>query len=281
MSSVNLAWAADGPIDSYNIYRSLSPMNVASLPAPLVTGVSTKSYSDSSIALGNLYYYRVGSVRNGVEKVSAEIEALSFAEYANTYLRLKSDVTDRGTNPKTFTNNGVIFQNGLGVFAGSQYIAASAKSPDFNFGTGDFTIEFAMLLVSGGGGNAIDLRNLYGNTGTQVTSDYANLVIVDTASVSWSNGAVWRTANFSFTIGQLYSIAITRASGLLRIFIDGVKKLEIAETTNCSGDRYMHIGVARLKDGTYQSYFKGSIKNVRITKGVAKYTANYSIAYQK
>ncbi len=281
MSSINLTWSADGTIDSYNVYRSTSPMNPASLPAPLATGVAIKSYNDASISLGNLYYYRVGSVRNGTEKVSAEIEALSFSEYANTYLRLKEDVTDRGTNPKTFTNNGVTFSSGMGVFSGSQHIAANAKSADFNFGAGDFTIEFIFSIPNSGGGYAVDLRNLFGNTNTLVTSDYANLVVVNPSNLSWSNGSVLRTVTMPFVANQVYAVAITRASGVLRIFIDGVKMLEVTDTTNCAGDRFMHVGAARLKDGTYEGRFNGSISRVRITKGVAKYTANYSITYQK
>lgn len=73
MSSVNLTWAADGNIDSYNIYRSTSPMNIASLPAPLATGITTKSYSDTTAANGTKYYYRVASVAGSTNKISSEI----------------------------------------------------------------------------------------------------------------------------------------------------------------------------------------------------------------
>lgn len=77
MSSINLMWIADGNIDSYNIYRSTSPMNIASLPPALATGVTTKSYSDASIIPGTVYYYRVSSIKFGIEKVSSEISVLA------------------------------------------------------------------------------------------------------------------------------------------------------------------------------------------------------------
>lgn len=281
MPSLVSNWDLDGFVDEQRYYCSETPINTDSLPTPKSTLLGdVRSYTDTVIDAGKTYYVCIGSVKNGVEKFSNEIEVLALTEYANTFLKLKSDVVDAGLHPKTFTNNGVTFTNSAAVFTGSQHIASNTKSPDFNFGTGDFTIELAMSLPASGGGNAVDLRNLYGNTNNLITSDYANLVIVDTASVSWSNGSVWRTANFSFTIGQLYSIAITRESGVLRIFIDGVKLLEVYDTTNIAGDRYAHIGVGRLQDGSYEGWFKGSLKKLRVTKGIAKYTANYSLIYQ-
>jgi len=278
---IDFTYNIDGMFHSVNYYRSETPMNPASMPAATATGITGLTFTDTSAVTGKLYYVRFGSVKNGVEKISAEIEVQTLVEYANTYLRLESDVTDRGTNPKTFTNYGVTFSSGMGVFSGSQHIAANAKSADFNFGAGDFTIEFVFSIPNSGGGYAVDLRNLFGNTNTLVTSDYANLVIVNPSNLSWSNGSVLRTVTMPFVANQVYAVAITRASGVLRIFIDGVKMLEVTDTTNCDGDRFMHVGVARLKDGTYEGRFNGSISRVRITKGVAKYTSGYSITYQK
>lgn len=77
MSSVNLTWDADGNIDSYNIYRSEATMDVNSLPAPLATGITAKSYSDTTAISGKDYYYRVASVKNEVEKISSEIKVAS------------------------------------------------------------------------------------------------------------------------------------------------------------------------------------------------------------
>ncbi|MHA3062072.1 discoidin domain-containing protein [Acinetobacter sp. ANC 4636] len=94
MSSVNLTWDAVGQIDSYKVYRSTSPMNPASLPAPLATGITAKSYSDATISQGSKYYYRVGAVKNGIEKLSEEYIVYAINSYSYYRLFIKANNGD-------------------------------------------------------------------------------------------------------------------------------------------------------------------------------------------
>lgn len=57
----------------FKIYRSNVPMDIEELPDPIVIDLLDKTYSDANVSEGNTYYYRVGAVRNGIEKVSGEI----------------------------------------------------------------------------------------------------------------------------------------------------------------------------------------------------------------
>lgn len=88
MGIVNLNWSADGSPESYSIYRSETPMNANSMPLPLATGISLKSYSDNSIINNTKYYYRVGSIKGGVEKISDEIEVFAGLQNLYQYLRI-------------------------------------------------------------------------------------------------------------------------------------------------------------------------------------------------
>lgn len=73
----------------------------------------------------------------------------------------------------------------------------------------------------------------------------------------------------------LYSIAVTRAGTDLRMFIDGVQQ-GIAETdsTNLSGST-VGVSIGALQPPAVQD-FDGYIGSVRLTKGVARYTAGYT-----
>lgn len=73
MSTVNLSWSCDGNIDFYDVYRSETTMDVNNLPAPIATGISAKSYADTSVVAGKVYKYRVSSIVGSLRKISAEI----------------------------------------------------------------------------------------------------------------------------------------------------------------------------------------------------------------
>ena len=44
MSLVNLTWSMDTVVDSFNIYRTTSPMDINNLPTSVNTGVSTINF---------------------------------------------------------------------------------------------------------------------------------------------------------------------------------------------------------------------------------------------
>lgn len=263
---------------TFNVYRRES--NDSNPPVAIATGLTSMSYSDNTAESEKAYLYSVGAIKGGFEKVSDELYVLAMPEYANTYLRLREDFVDRGTNPKGIINNGVVFDSGKSVFNGSQYLQSTQKSPDFEFGNQPFAIEADISVQTGGGGTLIDMRDVYQNKST-IVERFANVCIISTGDIAWSNGSVFHSAPYTFTPNTEYTVAITRdSSNKLRFFVNGYKVFETTDTTNIVNSRYMHIGITRLGDGGLERGFKGSIRNIRITKGVAKYTSDYLITYQ-
>ena len=71
---LELDWKIDGFIESQNYYcekSTIDPQNLPVAKAHLDGGV--RSYVDTNITLGERYYMRIGSVKNGTEKLSKEI----------------------------------------------------------------------------------------------------------------------------------------------------------------------------------------------------------------
>jgi hypothetical protein len=64
---VDFSYLIGGGFDSVSYYRSESPINPASLPVPMATGITTKNYSDLTAVEGKDYRVRFESIR-GVEK---------------------------------------------------------------------------------------------------------------------------------------------------------------------------------------------------------------------
>ena len=67
-----------GDFDTINYYRSLTPMNTESMPAPTVNGITETIYRDKTVDPEITYYVRFGSVYEGEEKISDEIIVKTF-----------------------------------------------------------------------------------------------------------------------------------------------------------------------------------------------------------
>lgn len=80
---VEYAFKVDGFYSSANYYRSDTPMNPLSMPAPTVTGITGLSYTDTTIQ-EKMNYVRFSTIRNGIEKISAEIK-VDLSPYKKIY----------------------------------------------------------------------------------------------------------------------------------------------------------------------------------------------------
>lgn len=283
MSSINLNWSAGGSIDSYKVYRSTSPMNVASLPVPLATGIAAKSYNDTTVSTGSPYYYRVASVKNGVEKVSSEtvFHLETDPNYAKLSCALMMDavtVTDK-TSKSTFANNGRAILDTTNTLAGKPTLKFSAANHFFdvysnlNFGTGDFCIRCWVRLDSypaGGGNNdmsIVDLLNgflLYCNNATGAVSMWDG-----TAGVGVSGGSAG-----ILPLNTWCFVEASRTAGVFRLFKDGIMLGSATYTRNLNS-----ISYARVAGSTYNAATRamhGNIARFSIYNGWGGHTANYA-----
>ena len=159
------------------------------------------------------------------------------------------------------------FGGSSGNFPSSSAVTR-ASSADYAFGTGDFTVEFWVYTGSvTQEASLIGLRN-------QPNGVYDNQISMTGGGyVSWSNGSAWASSSTLLTANTWTHIAVTRASGTLRIFQNGVQVYSGSQTVNIAGNRIGSIGAF---DGGVQYYYNGYISDLRITKGVARYTSGFT-----
>lgn len=69
---VYLSWDVDGIVDSFNYYRYDKPTPIDEIVSPTVSNITEANYTDTSIIDDKDYYFRISSVRSGVEKFSDE-----------------------------------------------------------------------------------------------------------------------------------------------------------------------------------------------------------------
>ncbi|MGE8542277.1 MAG: discoidin domain-containing protein [Acinetobacter sp.] len=88
-SRIELNWKLDGFVDEQRYYCSETPIDSENLPvAKVVLAGDVRTHVDSDIEVGKTYFVRIGSVKNGIEKISDEIKISASALVSYQYLRI-------------------------------------------------------------------------------------------------------------------------------------------------------------------------------------------------
>jgi hypothetical protein len=158
-------------------------------------------------------------------------------------------------------------------FDGTGDYVVSPSSISFGYGTGDFTIEFWLYLNSASVDQTI-VSNL-----TSVASTNPHLYLLGAGgTIRYYTAGADRITGSALSTGQWYHVAVAKASGSTRLFINGTQ----SGSTYTDGNNYG--ASAPLGVGTYwsagapvtTSTLNGYIQDLRTTNGYARYTANFT-----
>jgi len=186
---------------------------------------------------------------------------------------------DSSSNAFTVTRNGSATQGSFSPYGSNwsnyfngttQYLIAPSGAS--TFGTGDFTVECWFYKTS-----AVDATMLCNATGNSDNSYWSFSSLANgTITVGIRDSAaatVSVTGSIVIPTNTWAHVAVTRQSGLVRVFVNGVldnsgtiSKSVTARTTNIGTFQYTG----------YEIYFPGYMSNVRIVTGTAVYTATFT-----
>ena len=157
----------------------------------------------------------------------------------------------------------------INTFNGSSQSLSVVGSADMALGTGDCTVECYFKVDS-----LVNYRSIIDNRDAGASSAGFSIdVDVNGSIYNYSNGFIVQSANGTISAGQYYHVAYTRASGTHRLFVDGV---QVATSTTARDYTNDDIFIGRAPYGG--EWFDGEISNVRIVKGTAVYTSNFTPA---
>ena len=169
---------------------------------------------------------------------------------------------------------------GSGYFDGTTDFIYAADNAEFNFGSGNFTIEFWAKFT----GNAASSVGVFGKSGTGFVSIKLEQGTLGTFYLYMStNGSSW-THTIQFTTAGVMSgawghIAIVRNSATVTVYSNGVSVASANLSTSAlsnSSDPFV-IGSTTTNTGwTYYAPWTGYISNFRVVKGTAVYTSNFT-----
>lgn len=283
-----------GPVPSNNLLSfELTAVDDISAPFGSVSGPSTNLPSNLQVARGMNIRPDTGDIilladqnNQRIRCWAGGVAPTTDADFNDVVLLLDFDGPDGGTNitdlspsghTETFVDNAqvdtairALGENTL-LLDGAGDLITFPDSDDWDFGTGDFTIEFNIdidvltsqtfmgnYLTGSGADKGITIELQAGSPDLRVLRGDDVL-----ASVVWAGAA----------IDTDFHIAVTRSGTDLRIFVDGSELVSVVDSSNFAGSvQPWRIGSL---DGAAQ-FLDGNIGAVRVTKGTARYTAPFT-----
>jgi hypothetical protein len=252
------------------------------------------------------YNPALGSSTPGIWTVSEALQAAATRQwnmydpyFRDTVLALRTSSTD-GLQNNTFldssSNNFTITRNptsgpnaptqgtftpfsqtGWGnYFDGNGDGFTISNSAEFDFGSGDFTIElWASFETHSHTHHLVSKRTSSGATNTNWTLE----VVSGVANFYASNGSTFFInllgGGVVSSIGVWYHIAVTRSGNDFKMFINGTQAGSTLTSSSSisSTSRNLNIG---LDPSNSSNRINGYVSNLRIVKGTALYTSNFT-----
>ena len=191
----------------------------------------------------------------------------------------KNDIWDASAGKSITKNGNVVASNTKRKFTTSSamyfdgtgdWLHTAPSSNLLTMGTGDFTIECWVWKAD------TNHRGIF-----QIGSNAAGLDVNYAGSIGFGyQVGVWQIyaantavsgSSFTLTSDTWYHAAMVRNSGTTKLYIDGSEEISVSDTHNYVGT-YMAIG------GYYTTGYlhNGYIQDLRVTKGLARYTSNFT-----
>jgi hypothetical protein len=154
------------------------------------------------------------------------------------------------------------------AFDGTSDYLLAPSTPNFAFGTGDFTVEMWLYPTASFGSGGV---NIVG-----INSSGGGLFVGGTNKIAWNlfgTGDLVAFSSFTSSYNNVWThVAYTRSGTTGRLFINGTQQASGTDSTNYTVTTNFAIGAANNGNQAYTGY----IDDLRITKGIARYTSNFT-----
>lgn len=282
----------NGNIQNANFSASAAIVDSKLAQITTTSKVSNTALTVASHTNGDLFFYSGTNLWTRFARGTAS-QSLKCQHDSQTVLLLHFDGTDGATvftdsslSIKTVTANGDVqidtaqskFGGASGLFDGTGDYLTLADHADWNFGAGDFTIDFWVRFNT-----SVNEAMVFEQWGTATTKNFVidltptvilfyystNGSTIQNKSVTWSPAAnIW------------YHIAIVRNGNDLMFFVNGNQQGNTQDFTGVTlynSSDALHIGQnIAILDLSAIYALNGWLDELRISKGIARWTANFT-----
>jgi hypothetical protein len=160
------------------------------------------------------------------------------------------------------------------AYGGSMYFNGSSDyiyvttpgTTAFNFGTGNFTIEFWINVITNGG----IFKAIWSNRGSDASSIF--LGYTSSAQLVYFRGGQLITDATALQLNSWNHVALVRSGTVITMYKNGVSVGSVTDTTNLTGTN-SYIGQENTIGSTYLNAY---ISNFRVVNGTAVYTGAFT-----
>jgi hypothetical protein len=286
--------------NSWNHFAFVRSGNTAKI---YLNGITSTGVSCTQDFNNTTYNPSIGAYSHGENRLTGYVSNLRVlkgtALYTSNFVPPAAPALPTTANTSlllNFTNSGVVDSTGRNILetvndarvvtstykygSGSYYFDGSGdylyspSSQEFNFGTGDFTIELWVNPINQGG---------HGSSNNDCLIDFrpgANGVYGTLYIFNNGTGIYWHVNSANRITGGVISnsvwthIAVCRSNSNTKLFINGTQSGSTYADTNNYLVCPMMIG--QFNDGVGAGNLNGYLDDIRITKGYARYTANFT-----
>ena len=175
-------------------------------------------------------------------------------------------ITKYGT-PTTDTTVKKFGSSSLELNGTTDYLGVAGNN-DFGFGTGDYTVEGWFYF------NSVAAQSILFDFRAGAGTDVAPVVLVAAGgSVQFYSYNAFRITGPTLLVNTWYHIAVSRSAGTTKLYVNGASQgTPWVDSTDYDVAKPLIIG-ARWDGAAYS--IDGYIDEVRVTKGLARYSANF------
>lgn len=170
--------------------------------------------------------------------------------------------------------------------SGSSYLTlAGANNTIFNMGTGDFTVEYWIRFTNNPANNnnfaGLCLNRQANGTPGGTWSIYQGNTTTSKWKAGWYDGATtggtFQLHSTELTAGVWNHMAYSRVSNTLYVAVNGVVENKGSYTKNITTAGSSYLGTNYYNEYNFAAHYD----EVRVTKGVGRYTSNFTVPDKK
>lgn len=255
MTGLRVSTADRYPSGNFTVFYTTPSLTAAFIDSAMSTGTNVSllmlTTGDNEPRPGNIRWIDYGTGGTGIRNRTSEVRYGQHHAYSRTGF--------------------------CHMFGGaSQYtrIRATTTQSDFNFGTGDFSIEFWAMNnyqweAPNGYKGLFDTRSNWNDTGIMMQMNYGGSVQVISNNTQWLND----TSHLSAQRLWIH-YCVQRVNGQMALYVNGQKVQEVVMTLAINSTaNQINIGNHTYPNCNYGIAYYGWISDFRVNKGTAAYAA--------
>jgi hypothetical protein len=186
--------------------------------------------------------------------------------------------------PPSYPNSNSAFGNAIALDGTGDYLTVPVSS-DLSFGTSDFTLECWFYIAAN---SSPDIGNNRNAALVSSANGFSNFMLLAILGNPTTTGTALSFQNFAAGVGNeiLYTgtiakttwhhVAVVRSGTTTSIYFNGTS-VASGTLTGQAINQVNPTWIGGLNLTGYNNWFNGYIDDLRITKGIARYTANFSV----